>query len=146
MKTRSDEIPNPETPKQDVDFGDRVRPGLLRGRASNRPQGFEPPFLTSLYFDRFFVWYARVEACFPQMGCAPGASCLASNCGEGHRPRCPRRQNRGSRRNGAALFPERGVFAPPSPFFTNVKCAIESRSYWDNNPRRGTSSVIMLVL
>jgi hypothetical protein len=29
-------------------------------------------------------------------------------------------KNRGSRRNGAALFPELGVFAPPSPFFKNV--------------------------
>ena len=26
-------------------------------------------------------------------------------------------KNRGSRRNGAALSPEMGVFAPPSPFF-----------------------------
>ena len=26
----------------------------------------------------------------------------------------------GSRRNGAAVFPERRVFAPPSPFFKNV--------------------------
>ncbi|KAJ1484607.1 hypothetical protein T484DRAFT_1796656 [Baffinella frigidus] len=30
--------------------------------------------------------------------------------------------NRRSRRNGAALSPETGVFAPPSPFYTNVKC------------------------
>jgi len=29
-------------------------------------------------------------------------------------------KNRGSRGNGAALFPEMGVFAPPSPFFKNV--------------------------
>ena len=29
-------------------------------------------------------------------------------------------KNRGSRRNGAALSPEIGVFAPPSPFFKNV--------------------------
>ena len=29
-------------------------------------------------------------------------------------------KNRGSRRNGAALSPEMGVFAPPSPFFKNV--------------------------
>jgi len=29
-------------------------------------------------------------------------------------------KNRGSRRNGAALSPEMGVFACPSPFFTNV--------------------------
>ena len=31
-------------------------------------------------------------------------------------------KNRGSRRNRAALFPEMGVFAPPSPFFKNVLC------------------------
>jgi len=29
-------------------------------------------------------------------------------------------QNRGSLRNGAPLFPEMGVFAPPSPFFKIV--------------------------
>ena len=29
-------------------------------------------------------------------------------------------KNRGSRRNGPALFPEMGVFAPPSPFLKNV--------------------------
>ena len=31
-----------------------------------------------------------------------------------------------SPRNGAALFPEMGVFAPPSPFFKNVKCERET--------------------
>ena len=29
-------------------------------------------------------------------------------------------KNRGSRRNGAALFPEMGVLAPPCPFFKKV--------------------------
>jgi hypothetical protein len=29
-------------------------------------------------------------------------------------------KNRGSRRNGAALSPETGLFAPPSHFFNNV--------------------------
>ena len=31
-----------------------------------------------------------------------------------------------SRRNGAALSPEMGVFTPPSPFFKNVQCVIET--------------------
>ena len=30
------------------------------------------------------------EVCFPQTECAPEASCQASDCGEDHRPRCPR--------------------------------------------------------
>jgi len=34
-------------------------------------------------------------------------------------------KNWGSRRNGAATFPETGVFAPPSPFFKNVYCERE---------------------
>jgi len=31
-----------------------------------------------------------------------------------------------SRRKGAALSPEMGVFAPPSPFFKNVSCVRET--------------------
>ena len=46
-------------------------------------------------------------------------------------------KNRGSRRNGAALSPETGVFAPPSPFFNNVKCVRETQILLAQVPPQG---------
>jgi len=48
-------------------------------------------------------------------------------------------KNRGARREGAALFPEMGVFAPPSPFFMNVQCVGETEILVEQQPPQGVS-------
>ena len=52
--------------------------------------------------------FPSFQACFSQMGCAPDAGCLASDRGEGHRPRCPRRQKSGVPQERGCLFPGDG--------------------------------------
>ena len=47
-----------------------------------------------------------VEARSPPMGCAPDVGCLASDRGEGHRPRCPCRQELGVPQERVCPFPE----------------------------------------
>ena len=51
-----------------------------------------------------------VKACPPPMGFAPDVSCLANNCGKGHRPRCSRRQEFEVPQERGCHFPgDRGV-------------------------------------
>ena len=38
---------------------------------------------------------------------------------------------------GAALYPEMGVFAPPSPFFKNVQCVRETEIQIEQQPPQG---------
>ena len=46
-------------------------------------------------------------------------------------------KNRGPRRNGAALLPKMGVFAPPSPFFKKVYCVRETEILLEHLPPQG---------
>ena len=66
------------------------------------------------------------------MGCASDVGCLASDRGEGHVAK-----NWGSRRNGAATFPETGVFAPTSPFYNNGYCVRELQALVAPKPPQG---------
>ena len=43
----------------------------------------------------------------------------------------------GSRRNGAATFPEMGVFAPPSPFYNTGRCVRRIQAPVAPNPPQG---------
>ena len=75
----------------------RARGGVLSGRMERFCWGMQ----------RVKRAGGGVEACFPQMGCAPDAGWLASDC-EDHRPRCPCRQKSGVPQERGCPFPGDG--------------------------------------
>ena len=88
-----------------------------------------------------------VKARTPPMGCAPELSCLASDCGEGHRPRCPRRQELGVPQERGCHFPgDGGVRTSVSVLQERV---VRERTHGPSCPRTpagGSECVVMLVL
>jgi hypothetical protein len=70
---------------------------------------------------------ALVEASKP-MGCAPGISCLASDSGVGHRPRCPRRQKLEVPQERGCHFPRDGGVCASVLFYNNGLCVRKNGS------------------
>jgi len=87
-----------------------------------------------------------VKARFPPMGCAPDVSCLASDSGQGHWPRCLRRQELGALQEPGRHFSGEGVVR------TSVS-VLKQRVVRERTPgpscpqtRRGSECVVRLVI